>query len=122
MKRLKKFLNRYVAIIAVAGFYGILALLGIGCPIRAATGIPCAGCGMSRAYLSLLHLDFRGAFYYHPLFWLVPVIPVLLLVKKGPLAKPKVQTPIWICLILTFMTVYLLRLLVIKNSLIYLFA
>ena len=37
-------------------------------------GIPCPACGMTRAYMSLAHLDIRGAFYYHPLFWSVPFI------------------------------------------------
>lgn len=31
-------------------------------------GIPCAGCGMTRAYLALLRLDIHAAFEYHCLF------------------------------------------------------
>ena len=37
-------------------------------------GFPCPACGMTRAYLSLLHGNVKGAFYYHPLFWTVPFI------------------------------------------------
>lgn len=37
-------------------------------------GLPCLACGMTRAYISLAHLDIKRAFYYHPLFWSVPLI------------------------------------------------
>ena len=36
------------------------------CPFKALTGIPCPGCGMTRAMLSLTKGDFRGAFGYNP--------------------------------------------------------
>ncbi|MBR5280191.1 MAG: DUF2752 domain-containing protein [Clostridia bacterium] len=37
-------------------------------------GIQCPGCGMTRAYLALLHLDIKGAFSMHPMFWSVPIL------------------------------------------------
>lgn len=46
----------------------------IPCPIKWLTSIPCLGCGMSRAYISLLHLDFGQAFSMHPMFWSMPVL------------------------------------------------
>lgn len=44
------------------------------CPFYAISGIPCAGCGMTRAYRALLQLDIAEAFRCHclfpiPLFW-----------------------------------------------------
>ncbi len=41
------------------------------CPILYYTGIPCPGCGMTRALLRLLILDFAGAAAYHPLVYLL---------------------------------------------------
>ena len=58
------------ALAGIVLFYVLLESLGVTCPIRFLTGISCAGCGMSRAWLSLLRLDLAGALYYHPLFWL----------------------------------------------------
>ena len=58
-------------LLTVAGFYALLMLAGITCPIRYVTGISCAGCGMTRAWLSLLKGDLSAALAYHPLFWLV---------------------------------------------------
>lgn len=45
---------------------------GIGCPIRWLTGIPCAGCGMSRAAFALAHGHIREAVRLHPLVFLLP--------------------------------------------------
>ena len=54
----------------------------ITCPIKFITGISCAGCGMSRAWLAFLQLDMAKAFAYHPLFWLVPITVIVLLCKS----------------------------------------
>lgn len=61
-------------------FLGILAGVLVvwmiflpGCPFRNLTGIPCPGCGMSRAWWAFLRLDIREAFRQHPMFWAVPV-------------------------------------------------
>ncbi len=65
--------------------YVCLEAAGITCPIKFFTGISCAGCGMSRAWLAVLRLDFASAFAFHPLFWLpVPAAAVLLLRKHLP--------------------------------------
>ena len=79
--RQKKCLNMLSSITAVTFVYGIFNALGIGCPIKYATGISCIGCGMTRAWLSLLHLDIRGAFYYHPAFFLPPLVLIVLHLK-----------------------------------------
>lgn len=43
------------------------------CPINFIFGIPCPGCGMSRALFYALTLNFEKAFAMHPLFALVPL-------------------------------------------------
>ena len=53
-----------------------LYLLDIGCIFRLMTGIPCPGCGMTRAWLAALRLA------YHPLFWVVPFAFVLAFVRE----------------------------------------
>ena len=50
----------------------ILNLFRIPCPIKYLTGISCPGCGMSRACISALRLDFAAAFAYHPLWIALP--------------------------------------------------
>lgn len=68
-------------IIALAG-YLIMARLGTTCLFRLLTGICCPACGMTRAWTSFLNGDIEKAFYYHPLFWLVIIIPVIILFRK----------------------------------------
>lgn len=58
---------------------GLSVLFHYQCPILRLTGIICPGCGMSRAWLAALHLDFKQAFYYNPVFWFIPVIMLFIL-------------------------------------------
>ena len=59
----------------VAGMY----LLRIPCIYQRLFGMDCIGCGMTRALLSVLRLDFYAAFSYHPMFWSLPVLYVYFL-------------------------------------------
>jgi hypothetical protein len=49
------------------------------CVIRTVLGIPCPGCGLSRAWLAALRLDLSAAFSYHPLFWTIPLLGLYML-------------------------------------------
>lgn len=49
-----------------------VALLDVPlCPFAGALGIPCPGCGMSRAGIALLRGDLSGAWQHHPLVFVV---------------------------------------------------
>lgn len=96
--------NKKLLIILLATIiYIIFYKLGIGCPIKNITGISCAGCGMTRAYKALLNLDFRSAFYFHPLFWTIPLIIIVFLFSE--------QIPnkiiIIFCIIISFLFIYI---------------
>lgn len=79
---LKKHSSTVSAIAAIVLLYASLLLLGISCPIKFITGISCAGCGMTRAWLYVFRLDLNAAFHFHPLFWTIPVMAVLYFLKK----------------------------------------
>ena len=104
----KNIFNMVPAVLAVVILYIIFFITGIGCPIKFITGISCAGCGMTRAYLSLLHLDFREAFHYHPLFWLPPVFLVILYKKNR--MKPSIYKILIYTIVGFFCIVYVYRL------------
>lgn len=70
------------SVAAVVVLYVILESFGVTCPIKYITGISCAGCGMSRAWISLLHFNIHDAFMYHPLFFLPPVVVIVMLFKS----------------------------------------
>ncbi|MBO5291789.1 MAG: DUF2752 domain-containing protein [Lachnospiraceae bacterium] len=103
----KQTLERYLCILLIA-----VVLLFYKCPFRLFLGISCPGCGMSRAFLALLRLDFQSAFYYHPLFPLVILLAVWGLLEYFHILHVK-KTMRRILLILTcalFLLVYLIRL------------
>lgn len=52
------------------------------CLFHGILGIPCPTCGMTRAYMALLHGDWKAAFHFHPLFWLVPLLIYSILYSK----------------------------------------
>ena len=101
-----------VIFVAVMGLLAALMLLDIyRCPFKAVTGIPCPGCGMTRAVLSALRGDFRTAFYYHPL-WIVavPLVLVEFLNAVGGIKIPaKVNNVILIIAGILLLAVYVIR-------------
>lgn len=104
------------AIFTIGLLYFIIELLGVTCPIKYLTGISCAGCGMSRAWLSVLHGDISMAFYYHPLFLLV--IPMIILFFLKDRFSSKIRK-ILICIFVSiFLVTYLVRLLFFQNDIV----
>ena len=69
----RRLIGRHLALLAVCAAW-VLAVyrLGILCPIRYLTGVPCPFCGMTRAWLSALGGDWAAALRFHPLFLLGP--------------------------------------------------
>ena len=97
-------------------FIVLLKIFNITCPIKYLSGISCAGCGMTRAWLSLLHLDFSAAFTYHPLFLFGPLVPLLFIFNNNLPRKARIF--IWTLLLSAFFIVYLLRLFIFPNDIV----
>jgi hypothetical protein len=63
------------------------------CPIFRATGIPCPGCGLSRATTLLIKGDFAGSFRFHafaPIFFLAIVGLILSLLLPRSISQPAI--------------------------------
>lgn len=108
--------NRLKLSIMIVVIYTILNLFGAGCPIKFLTGVSCPGCGMTRAVLAAMRLEFHEAFYYHPLFALVP--PVFALYLFDYKIKPLYIKYIWAFIIAMFLVVYFVRLILIPNDIV----
>lgn len=103
-------INEYIKFgLVMTLLYIFYSIMGIGCPIKFLTGISCAGCGMTRAWICLVHLDIKGAVYYHPLFFL-PIIYLFLFLIKDKLSYKIFNCAIVIGIAL-FTIIYILRLL-----------
>ncbi len=104
--------NNLTPVLAVAAFcvFGIF-INGSTCVVRVITGLPCPGCGLTRASISLLHFDFPGAFHYHPLVYLIIplfiITAVLLLTRKTTIWK---LAPLFIVVGIVMSIVYVIRL------------
>lgn len=82
-----------VLLILGALAYASALLFGWNCPIKYLTGVPCPGCGLSRALAALLRLDFWTALRFHPMvFVLLPVVLYALFGKKPLLGSKKTRT------------------------------
>ena len=103
-------LGAVVGVLLLSAF--LLGATGIGCPVRFVTGVPCPGCGLTRAWLALLSGEPRVALAFHPLFWAAP-IAVGLAVLSGATPSGRVRRlALVVCalLVAAFLVVWALRL------------
>jgi hypothetical protein len=66
----------------------LAGLPGWSCPILAATGVPCPGCGLTRASLEFIRGDFSDSFHTHAF---APVFLFALLLMVVTLVLPESQ-------------------------------
>ena len=88
-ERVMKDLKKYWIPFTFIGLYIILynLILGGTCPIRLVFGIPCPGCGVTRALVLLVKGDFVGAFKMHPFVYVVILLAGLYAVNAYILGK-----------------------------------
>lgn len=89
----------FVMLFLFSGFYK--------CPFKLITGIPCMGCGMTRAWESVFVGEFQKAFLYHPLFWTVPIF-IIIYFYKDKIPSKLYGILIWTG-IFAFLLVYIYR-------------
>lgn len=70
--------KRIVLFLLVAAYftvsYALMRRFGISCVFLEIFGIPCPGCGMTRAFLSLLRLDILDAIKYNVVILFMPYV------------------------------------------------
>ena len=69
---------------------------------------------MTRAWIYALHFEFQKAFYYHPLFWLVPILGMLY-INRDKLAEKIYHISLFF-MMTVFLSVYFIRLLEPENT------
>ena len=109
----KQFLHNLLGLVLILILY-YATTWSTGCPVKYFLGIACPGCGMTRAWLAVLRLDFATAFAYHPLFSLGAIIVFAILFH--PWINFKKWRWVGIILIILFLTVYVLRLFLFPDS------
>ncbi len=88
----------------------MVLVLDVGCMFRRITGVPCPGCGMTRACFAAMRFDFKQAFYYHPL-WILPAPLALAVVffPRGVFVSPRAEKIAAIVLLGLVLGVYAVR-------------
>ena len=108
----KQICQKLLLLGALCGLLALWVIRDLPCLIRHVTGIPCPGCGLSRAWLSALRLDLPAAFRYHPMFWCIPVL-ILYYLRDGRLFQSR-RLDLWILLltIAGWLVSYIIRLVI----------
>lgn len=96
------------------GLYGValslFLLTDLDCLIRHFTGLICPGCGMSRAWMAVLRLDFAAAFHYHPMFWSVPALALYILYDGVLFRNRRLNNWVLALILAGFLVCYIIRL------------
>ncbi|MEG1287531.1 MAG: DUF2752 domain-containing protein [Clostridium sp.] len=74
-------------------------------------GVPCPGCGMTRAWIEAISGNFSEAFRFHPLFLAAPILIVLIMIriKEVNSKYSKVIDISIVVIIVLFILVYIFR-------------
>ena len=108
----KKIIKRTCIWFAILLVYTLILLtFDIHCPISDIIGIKCPTCGITRAVISLLKLDFKASFNYHPLA--VPVVmAVWLLLNLEFFKHKKIILSISLSIVVLNFILYLSRIII----------
>ena len=108
-----KIQNLKIKLVAFA-LLGLLILLAyladFGCVWQRLFSVPCPGCGMTRAWFSVLRLDFASAFAFHPMFWSVPLLFIYILWDGKPFRNSLLNILLIVLVGAGFLVVWLIRL------------
>ena len=110
MNRPKHPLTVFLVTLAAIALIAVRQMLGIGCPINEHLGIPCLTCGMTRATLAALRLDFRAALLYHPLVFTLPLVYWTLATELEPFKSKRANKITVASLAATFLAVWVAKL------------
>ena len=110
-------LNKLKDILITGSCFMLFFILSDGnlCYLKSTIGVPCPGCGLTRAYLCLFNRNLKEAFYLHPLFFIPLILVVVTLlnfqpfIELGIIKKIYSNNVFWICIIVPFVILYIIR-------------
>ena len=111
MDQLKKDIkNNYLLVIAIALYFIITDIIfGYCCPFRIIFHIECPGCGLTRAFISLLKGDISSSLHYNYtcILWIITILLFIIdrYIKK---IKIKLFPALWIIVSIITIIRYLL--------------
>ncbi|MBP7401169.1 MAG: DUF2752 domain-containing protein [Clostridia bacterium] len=114
VRRLQAFLRSAALPLAATAIYSAAAwaMSGTPCLLQSATGLPCPGCGLTRAVRLALQGDTAGAFRMHPLFPVAVAVLVALPViawRAPSFLRTRTFRTVAVAVIGLFLAVYVWR-------------
>jgi hypothetical protein len=108
-RKIKNVKEKLIFAIGVLIYVLLLRLFDSTCIILSLFGFICPGCGMTRALISVLKLDFAAALSYHPLVFLMPLV-ILYFLFDGRLFGKVADLTVISLMVLSFLAVWVFRL------------
>ena len=88
----------------------IFLLLFFKCPMKLFFDIPCPGCGMTRAIISLLKFDFKASFTYNPLaIFVILALVYYIFIRKFAKIPSKFEKLYLVLLAVSLVVLWILR-------------
>lgn len=98
---------RWAIILIIAYFVILKKYLYSLCPLVILTGFPCPGCGLTRAGVAVLHLDFARAWKIHPFIFPIIILAGIFVTERYILQKKKMNISKWFAIaVMTGMIVF----------------
>lgn len=113
MKKLKNIKNIKTKLVFTLGYLlciAVLYKLGAPCVFETVLHIPCPGCGMTRAIISAMKLDFISAFHYHKMFWSVPILYLYFLFDGKLFTNKLINRTVFIFIAAGFIVFWIIKL------------
>ncbi|MBR5322546.1 MAG: DUF2752 domain-containing protein [Clostridia bacterium] len=104
-----KFKNNLIScgliITMVIGMY----FFDIKCIFKNFFKIPCPSCGITRAWICVLNFNIEKAFEFNPVFWMAPILFILILFEGKIIIKKWVNTTLYVCVVIVFLAYWIYR-------------
>lgn len=101
---------RWLIIAVLAVFILCFVLFHKNCIFSLLIGYPCPGCGLTRAFICVITLHFKEAFFYNPSIYLVVIVAFYFFVCRYVLdISPKYLVPMCIVAGIISIIIYIIR-------------
>lgn len=107
-----EFVKKYYIPLCAFALYAVItyAFSITNCASKLTIGLPCPGCGLTRAAFSLIRFDFVKAFEYNPIIFFVPIVVWIIIFHQRPFINRIYKSKIfWITLLLLIISIYIVR-------------
>ena len=113
-ERIKKILQRVISdirknglaiIIVAAGLFVVNYIFGTICPIAILLGVPCPGCGMTRAVIAVLHGQFIQAASYNAAVYVWAAYAVFWIIDRYIFENKKKKISMTVIIVVCILTI-----------------